>query len=72
MTWFLYFASALTGVLSGGAFGYLLGFLLFPKQKDWMFAFGVLGAIVTTLLLFRLARWLQRAMRDDRSAGKGS
>lgn len=64
MTWFLYFACVLTGVLSGGALGYLVGFLIFPKQKDLQLAVGAAGAVILTLLLFRLARWLQRAVRE--------
>ncbi|MFN3629956.1 MAG: hypothetical protein ACK4XK_07860 [Casimicrobiaceae bacterium] len=64
MTWFLYFACVLTGTLSGGALGYLAGFLLFPKDKSLQLVAGVVGAVILTLLLFRLARWLQRAVRE--------
>ncbi|MCX8099577.1 MAG: hypothetical protein N3F11_11365 [Casimicrobiaceae bacterium] len=64
MTWFLYFACTLTGVLSGGAFGYLIGFLLFPRQKAWQLAAGVAGAVLLTLLLLRFARWLQRTLNE--------
>ncbi len=64
MTWFLYFACLLTGALSGGAFGYLLGFILFPKNPNLQFAVGVAGAIALTLALIRLARWLQKAVRE--------
>jgi hypothetical protein len=64
MTWFLYFACFLTGSLSGGALGYLLGFLFFSKQPPIPLYFGIAGAIVGTGLLVLLGRKLQKLMNE--------
>jgi hypothetical protein len=64
MTWFLYFACFLTGTLTGGALGYLLGFLFFSKSPSIPFYFGIGGAIVGTVLLFMLGRKLQKLMNE--------
>lgn len=64
MTWFLYFACVVTGVLCGGAFGYLFGFLFFSKSPPLPLVFGVGGAIIGTALLMMLGRKLQRLMNE--------
>jgi 4-amino-4-deoxy-L-arabinose transferase-like glycosyltransferase len=64
MTWFLYVACVLTGVLSGGALGYLMGSLFFLRYKPGMWASAVLGAVVATWLLLRLGRKLQKMMNE--------
>lgn len=64
MTWFLYLASVLTGVLSGGALGYLIGSLFFLRYKPGMYASAALGAIIATWLLIRLSRKLQKFMNE--------
>jgi ABC-type cobalamin transport system permease subunit len=64
MTWFLYMACVLTGVLSGGALGYLIGSLFFLRYKPGMMASAVLGAVIATWLLLRLGRKLQKMMNE--------
>ncbi|MGL4233501.1 MAG: hypothetical protein ACRCWJ_19200 [Casimicrobium sp.] len=64
MTWFLYFACFLTGSLSGGAFGYLVGFMFFSKSPPVPLYFGFAGAIIGTVLLILLGRKLQRLMNE--------
>lgn len=64
MTWFLYVACVLTGVLSGGALGYLMGSLFFLRYKPGMWASAALGAVVATWLLLRLGRKLQKMMNE--------
>jgi hypothetical protein len=64
MTWFLYFACFLTGSLSGGGLGYLLGFLFFSKQPPIPLYFGIAGAIAGTGLLVLLGRKLQKLMNE--------
>jgi uncharacterized MnhB-related membrane protein len=64
MTWFLYLACVLTGVLSGGALGYLIGSLFFLRYRPGMIASAILGAVVATWLLLRLGRKLQTMMNE--------
>ncbi|TAG45360.1 MAG: hypothetical protein EAZ30_15745 [Betaproteobacteria bacterium] len=64
MTWFLYVACVLTGVLSGGALGFLMGSLFFLRYKPGMWASAALGAIIATWLLLRLGRKLQKMMNE--------
>jgi hypothetical protein len=64
MTWFLYFACLLTGTLSGGALGYLIGFLFFSKSPPIPLYFGIGGAIIGTALLLKLGRKLQKLMNE--------
>ncbi len=64
MTWFLYVACVLTGVLSGGALGYLMGSLFFLRYKPGMWGSAAVGAVVATWLLLRLGRKLQKMMNE--------
>jgi hypothetical protein len=64
MTWFLYVACVLTGALSGGALGYLVGSLFFLRYRPGMIASGIAGAVIATWLLLRLGRKLQNMMNE--------
>jgi ABC-type cobalamin transport system permease subunit len=64
MTWFLYLACVLTGVLSGGALGYLIGMLLFTRSKPFVWSVAAIGAVIATLLLLKLGRKLQTLMNE--------
>jgi hypothetical protein len=64
MTWFLYLACFLTGSLTGGALGYLVGFLFFSKQPPLPLYFGIAGGAIGTALLIWLGRKLQRMMNE--------
>ncbi len=64
MTWFLYFACVVTGVLCGGAFGYLLGFMFFSKSPPLPLVFGATGALLGTAVLMLLGRKLNKMMNE--------
>jgi ABC-type cobalamin transport system permease subunit len=67
MSWFLYMACVLTGVLSGGALGMVVGVMVGAPLKQveagkWVGA--ALGAIILTWYLLKLGRKIQKMMNE--------
>ena len=67
MTWFLYMACVLTGTLSGGALGMVMGVMVGTPLKlagpgKWIGA--VLGAVILTWYLLKLGRKIQKMMSE--------
>jgi outer membrane lipoprotein SlyB len=67
MTWFLYLACVLTGTLSGGALGMVVGAMIGTPLKlagpgKWVGA--VLGAVTLTWYLLKLGRKIQKMMNE--------
>jgi outer membrane lipoprotein SlyB len=67
MTWFLYMACVLTGTLSGGALGMVVGVMVGAPLKlagpgKWIGA--VLGAVILTWYLLKLGRKIQKMMSE--------
>ncbi len=67
MSWFLYMACVLTGTLSGGALGMVVGVMIGTPLKQagpgkWIGA--VLGAAILTWYLLKLGRKIQKMMNE--------
>jgi ABC-type cobalamin transport system permease subunit len=66
MSGFMYLACIITGVISGGALGMIVGVLV--TREPWgRYAGGVIGAIILTALLLRMGRKLQKALSAQES-----
>ena len=67
MSWFLYMACVLTGTLSGGALGMVVGVMVGTPFKQagpakWIGA--ALGAVILTWYLLKLGRKIQKMMNE--------
>lgn len=68
MSWFMYMACVLTGVLSGGALGMVVGVMVGTPLKQvgpakWIGA--ALGAVILTWYLLKLGRKIQKMMHEE-------
>lgn len=69
MIGFLYFACILTGTLSGGALGMIVGQLI-ANSSSGKWPGAVVGAGICTYLLLRLGRKLHRVLNEPSDGDK--
>jgi ABC-type cobalamin transport system permease subunit len=63
MSGFMYFACVLTGVLSGGALGMVVGSLV-TRAPAGRWTGAVIGAVILTWYLLKLGRKIQKVLHE--------